>query len=155
MVLPATDGPTHAYLASSAACWELFGELLAKEFGDPAYFSVHQLTVDTYAVQHPGEPERRTIQSLGLHLMTLCLFLERGFDIAQGPAAHKRIVENPPSWVWLDPPENMGSMTVADVVKAQSAEEHRDLVWEWARSVWQAWARHHETVRRWVDRTYN
>jgi hypothetical protein len=43
----------------------VYGEMLAREYGDPAYFRVHQLTVDTYAVQHPGPRERRAIQSVG------------------------------------------------------------------------------------------
>jgi hypothetical protein len=47
---------------------------------------VHPLTVDTYAVQHPGVPERRTSQSLALHLITLCLVIERGADPRDGPA---------------------------------------------------------------------
>ena len=76
--------------------WALFRELLAREFGDPGYFAFHQLSVDTYAAQHPGRRERRSIQSVGLHLMTLFLLLEGGADISEGPALHKRIMANRP-----------------------------------------------------------
>ena len=49
-----SDGPTHPYYGCSPACWARYGEVLAREFQDPAYFGLHQLTVDAYAVQHPG-----------------------------------------------------------------------------------------------------
>ena len=55
------DGATHAYIGAVAGCWELFGEVLAREYEQPAYFAVHHLTVDAYAVQHPGTPSPRTI----------------------------------------------------------------------------------------------
>jgi hypothetical protein len=152
LVLPTSDGPTHPYLGSSASCWALFGELLAREFGDPAYFLPHQLTVDVYAVQHPGMPERRSIQSVGLHLMTLCLFLERGADVAQGPKLHKRIMSNPPMFDWLQPPPLSG-MTVADVLEARDPQQHRALVERWAEHVWSAWAPHHHVVRDWIQQS--
>lgn len=87
-LLPAEAGPTHAYMRSSPACWARFGEILAREFSDPAYFALHQLTVDAYAVQHPGGADRRAIQSVGLHLMTLCMVLEEGADPRNGPRLH-------------------------------------------------------------------
>ena len=154
-MLPLTDGPTHPYLGASAACWALFGELLAREFGDPAYFRVHQLTVDTYAVQHPGEPERRSTQSVGLHLMTLCIFLERGADAATGPKLHQRIMAKPPEFHWLEPPLSQGDVTVGDVLAARSPDEHAERVRAWAQAVWDAWAPHHEVVRGWVEESLN
>lgn len=153
IVLPPGEGPTHAYLGSSAACWALFGKLSAQEFGDAAYFGVHQLSVDTYAVQHPGVPERRSIQSVGLHLMTLSLFLGTGAEIGRGPVLHQRIIAHPPPWHWLDPPAMFGRMTVADVLEARDAREHQRLVREWAWDVWQAWAPHHPTIRGWIERS--
>lgn len=152
LVLPISDGPTHAYIGSSASCWELFGELLAREFSNPAYFRTHQLTVDTYAVQHPGAPERRSAQSVGLHLMTLCLFLEQGADPTDGPKLHERMVGRP-EFYWLEPPPKSGRMTVADVLEARDAEAHERFVRAWAQDVWEAWAPHHDVVREWVKRS--
>ena len=85
LLLPEGEGATHPYIGSSPACWALFGDILAREYSDPAYFRRHQLTVDTYAVQHPGRPERRSVQSVALHLVTLCLILEDGADPGDGP----------------------------------------------------------------------
>lgn len=148
-VLPAANGPAHPYIRSSPACWARYGEVLAREFGDPEYFTLHQLTVDAYAVQHPGVEERRAIQSVGLHLMTLCMILEDGADPREGPKLHRRMVRRP-SFEWLDPPPMDGRMTVANVLPAQSPSEHERLVRAWSGDAWQAWELHHETVRRWV-----
>ena len=144
------DGPTHAYIGASPACWARFGELLAREFGDPAYFRAHQLTVDAYAVQHPGRPERRAIQSVGLHLMTLCAVIERGLDPTDGPVLHQRIVGRP-GFRWLEPPTFAGRMTAVDVLAATDAGAHEELVRAWADDSWDAWEAHHGQVREWLD----
>ena len=152
-MLPARPGaPTHAYIGASAECWALFGELLAREFQDPDYFGVHQLTVDAYAVQHPGSPERRSIQSVGLHLMTLCLIVEDGADPADGPALHKRFVRRV-EFTWLEPPRPNGRLTVADTVGSRTPDEHAEAVMAWGRDVWDAWAPHHATVRGWIEQS--
>jgi hypothetical protein len=152
VVLPAHDGPTHRYLGASAACWALYGRLMAREFTDAAYFAVHQMSTDTYAVQHPGVPERRTIQSVALNLMTLCLVLEKGADPLDAPGLHKRMVARP-AFHWLEPPRPNGNMTVADVLRVEDPVEHSRLVAAWARDVWDAWAPHHPTVRNWIEHT--
>src|SRR5215211_597286 len=123
VLLPEAEGAAHPYLACSPACWALYGEVLAREYGDRAYFRVHQLTVDTYAVQHPGRPERRSIQSTALHLITLCLVVHGGADPADGPKLHKRLAKRP-GFDWLDPPRLIGRLTVADVHRARSADSN-------------------------------
>jgi Family of unknown function (DUF5946) len=150
LVLPYYEGPAHPYLGASPACWAVYCEVLAREYGDPAYFRPHQLTVDTYAVQHPGAPERRTIQSLALHLITLCLVLERGADPAAGPNVHRRLAGRA-AFHWLAPPAVRGRLTVADVRRARTAAEHAAAVEEWARDVWAAWKPHHAAVRGWIE----
>jgi hypothetical protein len=45
---------THTYIGSAPGCWLRYSEMLAREYGDIRYTPAHQLTVDTYAVQHPG-----------------------------------------------------------------------------------------------------
>ena len=148
-LLPVETGPTHPYMRSSPGCWARYGEVLAREFGDPAYFALHQMTVDAYAAQHPGVAERRAIQSVGLHLMTLCMVIEHGSDPHAGPKLHRRMVTRPTS-EWLDPPPMDGGLTIVDVLPAQSPSEHERLVRAWADDVWEAWAPHHETVRGWI-----
>lgn len=153
LVLPEHDGPIHAYIGASPACWSLFGEVLAREFSDPDYFRIHQITVDTYAVQHPGKPERRSIQSVALHLMTLYLFLERGVTATEGPTLHTRMNANKPPFHWLEPPQPNGRLTIAHVHEATTADEHEERVMAWARDIWAAWKPHHAVVREWLDHT--
>ncbi len=121
-------------MRSSPACWARYGEILAREFGDPDYFALHQVTVDTYAAQHPGVAERRAIQSVGLHLMTLCVVLEDGADPREGPKLHRRMVRRP-AFAWLDPPSMDGRLTVADVLPAENPSEHGRLVRAWAETL--------------------
>jgi hypothetical protein len=146
---PQREAPRHPYIGASAGCWALYGELLAREFQNPAYFSVHQLTVDTYAVQHPGSPERRSTQSVALHLMTLCLIVEDGVDPLEGPALHKRFIRRP-AFRWLEPPRPNGQLTAADALRSRNPGEHAKAVRAWGEEVWKSWAPHHQTVRGWI-----
>jgi hypothetical protein len=75
------------YVGSAPGCWLLYSEVLAREYGDFRYTPAHQLTVDAYAVQHPGVRERRSTQSVAIHLVGLCLSLER----RRGPAELPRL----------------------------------------------------------------
>ena len=139
------------YVGSAPGCWQLYTELLAREYSDIRYAPAHQLTVDTYMVQHPGAPQRRSAQSVAVHLVGLCLLLERGRTALELPRLRKGFVELHPQFPWLEPPPNVGQHTVLEILGATSADEHRSLVDRWAASTWQAWSVHHEQVRAWAD----
>lgn len=147
------EGPTHAYMTSSPACWSAYNEILAREFQDPAYFSVHQLSVDAYAVQHPGDPaDRRAVQSVNIHLTSLYVIFELNRDFAAARGALKTLADDfKDEFLPLSPPAAY-DMTVKDVLAASMAEEHGCLVREWARSAWRAWSDHHGVARAWVQR---
>lgn len=147
--LPEFDGPVHAYIGASPACWAQFGLLLAREYQDPAWFRAHQITVDAYAAQHPGRPGRRSIQSVALHLMTLGMVLERDLDPADAPKLHKGMAHRP-DFIWLEPPHMSGRMKVTDVLVADDVATHEQRVWEWGADIWDAWSPHHATVWEWV-----
>lgn len=151
LALPPSEGPTHRYLGATAACWALYGEVLAREYGDLGYPPHHRLTVDVYAVQHPGIPERRAIQSVGVHLCRLCVVLERGRPPETGQRLMQWLGDQQPAWRWLDPPDPNGTITVRDVLATRDPAAHDQMVWAWARDVWQAWSPHHPTVRAWID----
>lgn len=152
-VVPDEPGPTHRYLSSAPACWRIYGEVLAKEYSAPEYFRVHKLTVDAWAVQHPGRPSRQTIQSEAVHLARLCMLIERGWSLENADAVLARFGRRDKTAMhWLVPPADMGPITVLDVSYARDASSHCDRVWRWARSVWAAWRDHHEQIRAWVDR---
>lgn len=139
-------------MESSPACWATFGEVLARGYSDPAYFAVHKFTVDAYAVQHPGRPSPQTIQSVSVHLIRLCLMLERDLDPKLANDAIKAAVEH--EYVWLAPPAMPGTITVADVHNAKDVEQHLRLSREWAAAAWGAWSAHHDIIRRWLPGGY-
>jgi hypothetical protein len=144
------EGPTHRYMESSPGCWAVYGEVLAREYSDPSHASLHRLTTDAYAVQHPGRPSPQSVQSVALHLMSLCLVLERGLDPNRTTAFLKAAAGDKESYVWLAPPLSLGAITVQDVHRAASASEHKRLVRAWAESAWTAWSAHHATIGRWL-----
>ena len=149
-LFPDIDGPVHRYMSSSPGCWSVYGEVLSREYSDPAYFEVHRLTVDAYAAQHPGSTDRQSIQSVGLHLIRLCMFLEHDLRAKSANDAMLEAAKGKHSFVFLEAPQNLGSITVADVYRAKSAEEHKVIVKEWARTTWEAWSVHHDLIREWL-----
>ena len=154
LVLDANDGPTHPYLGASAACWALYGELLAREFGPLDYPPEHRLTMDAYAVQHPGVPERRSIQSVAVHLMSLCLVIERGLPPERATPVLGRLPKKELDLRWLEPPRPNGRLTLRGPLEAVAGEAHTVAVEAWARDVWLAWSPHHETARGWLDAAF-
>ena len=46
LLAPRSEGPVHRYMLSSPGCWALYGELLAREYGDVRYMAAHRLTID-------------------------------------------------------------------------------------------------------------
>ena len=147
---PDITGPTHRYMESSAGCWAVYGEVLAREYSDRAYFQIHRLTVDTYAAQHPGQPSPQSIKSVGIHLIRLHLLLERNLAMEQANQAMLIINQQKANFIWLAPPSVSPSLNVSDIYQAQNVEEHRQLVREWALEVWNLWSAHHDTIRRWA-----
>lgn len=85
--MPPQPGATrHSYYNCSPECWAVYSETLGTEYSHPIIFGqVHQLTVDTFAVQHAGgeHPDK----SIGIHLAGLHLTLERGVKPPSGSAA--------------------------------------------------------------------
>jgi hypothetical protein len=140
-------------MLASPGCWALFGDVSAREYSDPAYRAHGLQLVDPYAVQHPGVPERRSAQSVWLHLVSLCLHLEHGYadDVSvrrlQALASERRTYE------WLEPPSSLGDVTVVDVHAATTPAEHIAAVRRWCESAWEAWAVHHPAITRFAHGT--
>ena len=148
----AIEGPVHRYMESTPGCWAAFGRVLEREYSDTRYFGVHRLTVDTYAVQHPGRPSAQSIQSVGVHLIRLHLFVEQGLSAQRANDAMLVAARFKKSFVWLDPPPRF-ALTVTDVEAAATPQQHQQAVRDWAQSAWAAWSAHHGTVRRWATQS--
>ena len=149
-LVPNMEGPSHRYMLSSAGCWAVYGTLLARDYGEYNYPAVHRLSVDTYAVQHPGKPMPQAIQSVAVHLIGLYYSLEKGLPPAQVTKAIGRATEFSDGFVWLDPPASMGKITVVDAANADGLEEYQRVAKEWAQSAWEAWSAHHDQIRKWA-----
>jgi len=146
---PLAGGTTHDYLGSSPACWAAFGEVIAIEFQDSTYGWIHRHTVDVYTVQHPGVDGRRQRQSVAVHLIGLCHWLEHGLTANDLNPMTQRLASEKRHWPWLEPPRSY-ALTVVDALKATDGESHGRLVRAWAESVWEAWSPHHPLVRAWA-----
>jgi hypothetical protein len=147
--LPPFAGPVHRYMESSPSCWAAYGEILAREYNDPAFMAAHRLTVDAYAVQHPGRPLPQSIQSVGVHLISLYVVLEEQLSHRAATQLMQRSADRM-HFVWLEPPPDRGERNVTTAVAARSPDEHVRAVQSWAQSVWQAWSQHHSQVRAWA-----
>ena len=146
LTLPAGTTPYDGYYHASAECWSVYTEVLAAEYGDaPLFGRVHQMTVDSYAVQHAGgaHPDK----SVAVHLVGLHLVLERGLALAEVPRRLRLLVAAARSWPHLEPPAERGTLTVMDVALAPSQADHEALVRSWAEGLWRAWEPHHAAVR--------
>jgi hypothetical protein len=149
LILPRVDLPTHAYLGATAGCWALYNELHAKQYeGFGARSEIR--VIDAYAVQHHGKPERRAIQSVNAHLVALYLQVEKGYNDAQVNTALQRVLRFADQFVWLAPPPPNGTLTVADILKAETPEEQAAAIEAYARDIWRSWQVHRSTVLKWA-----
>jgi hypothetical protein len=100
-------------------------------------------------VQHP-EQYCASFKSLAAHLGHLCWSLEYGGSRAVPSEPIRRWVESHPQLMRPPLPSARGAMTIGDVARASSAEEHHQAVEEWARAAWEAYAELQPAVREWV-----
>lgn len=138
------------YFNATPECWSVYGEVLEAEFSNAILFGrVHQLTVDSYAVQHAGgqHPDK----SVDLHLCGLHLVLERDVSSTAVPSLFQRLVRAVEVWPHFAPPEEAGPLTVFDVAMADNPEEHAAVVRRWAEGVWKAWSMYHTDVVSFLD----
>lgn len=144
------EGPTHAYMLSSAACWSKYGQILAREYSNAELLPTHRLSVDAYAVQHPGTTDRRAIQSVGLHLSRLMLQLECPVPPKETNQVMLDLSRSKNELPFLEPPDSFNT-TVADIPIEGSFQHHIDAVRAWAQDSWDAWKEHHKFIRKWVE----
>lgn len=150
------------YGVASPECLALGNELLFKEY---EYGRPMLVRFDAYGAQHPPHEElqkQRGInarlvaaskQSVAIHLLALYCMIEKKMDLAKIPQVMDRVLQN----IDLEneeliPLANLGSITIVDVLKANTREEHIKLTWEWSKSAWQAWEKYHSKIREWYEK---
>ena len=133
-----------------------FGQILAKEYGEYNYPELtHRLTVDTYAIQHPGQPSRQSIQSVNAHLISLYFLFVKNLSGKEATKKLGETLKKEPKFEWLEPPVPNGQKTVIDVLKATNQEEHKKQVREWSKDVWNCWnSKHGQVIEKLVKENF-
>jgi hypothetical protein len=150
-IVPDIDGPIHRYMTAAPGCWRAYTELLG---GGLPPSAAAGLIVDAYAVTHPGVPGPQSTPSVWIHLLTLCLVLERRWPVEQAMRLRRLAADSFRGWAWLTPPESMGDLSAIDLSAALTAGDGRtavDLTRRWVDGAWAAWASHHPAVRSRAD----
>jgi hypothetical protein len=127
-LFPDVSGPVHRYMESLPGCWAAYGRVLARAYSTTSLADVHRLSVDAYAAQHPGQPSPQSMKSVGVHLVHLCLTVERGFDVREANRIMVAISKVKGRFSWLEPPASLGPVTVAHVAAVEGVEGHRAAV---------------------------
>lgn len=119
--------------------------MLAYEYSNDC-FQKH--SPQAYAVQHPPRVEiQRTLfideksfaasrQSVAIHLFALYLIIEKDMPLAEVFAAMRQLLDTGIKLEdeQLDPPEDLGNIIIAHVLKARTPKEHWQIIEEWNRS---------------------
>jgi len=141
-------GESHSYMLSSPKCWSLYGELLAREYSNSEYMSIHALTVDAYALQHPGIENAKAISSIYVHLTSLYAYFALGVAVELLPKVKQTATVYSKKSRWLEPPANTYTTTVFNVLEAKNAQEHQLLVEKWTKETYNQWSSHHALIAK-------
>ncbi len=152
--LPTFEGAPNPPINASAECYQRSFDVAGYELTHQAALGAyHQMMVDAYGAQHPGEPGKpiRLVYSLvGLHLA-----LDRGLSGIEVREAHSRMGKPSDAWPRFERPEGFAAVTVDDVaragVDAGSPEGHARAMVAWGRAVWEWWALAHADVESLAD----
>ena len=133
---------------ASGECRALMHELsyYTLAHGDPQF--IHQHLVDAYGAQHVRQ-SRSTIGA-AFALAGLYLTVERGFTGRQVQQAHIRMARSSTRWPRFDPPQDVGPLTVADVLAVEPGPLRDAKLMEWCATVWSAWSTEHRRVQEMV-----
>ena len=160
------DGPVHKYVPAIAGCWALFGQVQADELARIGYPPAHRLVVDAYMAQHPGDgSERRARQSVFVHLVALCVALERGESagratqaiqratqaIRRATQAIRRAVSRHADFPVLRRAGDPGLLTIVHMAGALDLADDETRARAWARCVWDSWNEHQPLIRASID----
>jgi hypothetical protein len=141
----------HGYYHASPECWSVYTEVLAAEYSHAVLWGqVHQLTVDTYAVQHAGgsHPDK----SVAVHLSGLYLAFVRGIRPPNIAPMLQRLATSKPAWPHFQAPHVAWAATVCDVaLVAGEFDAHIRAVRAWSAVVWDAWSAHHASIAAFVE----
>jgi hypothetical protein len=143
------DGCGLEVVGGASGCQALFDDESVREYGDVTFAGRRRLVVDTYALQHPERYCRSAI-SLAAHLTGLCVAVEHRAREDVLNDAVQRWLSRRPQLSRPAMPAGRGSLTIADVLAATDAVNHRAIVERWARATWAAFVDLQPIARAWV-----
>lgn len=142
------------YYNTSPECWIVYTEVLEAEYSNAFLFGrIHQLTVDSYAMQHAGG--KHPDKSVVVHLCGLHLVLERGLQPTSVPSLLQKLATRTRDWPHFEPPAEKLSLTVCDIALTGNVEDHIKLVREWSSAVWEMWGQHHSAVSAFLNSVFS
>ena len=133
-----------SHLPDPAAEREAYDELCAYTLTHGDVTFIHQHVVDAWAAQHatPGDkPIGVTFALAGLYL-----HVERQLTGRQVQLAHIKMARQRRSWPTFVLPDNRGSITALDVMRAPDGDERDGAIHDWAGSVWSAFSMNRPTL---------
>jgi hypothetical protein len=148
------EGECHEYMLSSSGCYEMFNEVLNREYSDFRFSKSHHFTVDSYAVQHPGKvSNQKAVNSVGIHLISLYFLFEKKYDITKSTQIKMEFAQFNKENKVIQPierPEKFKGLTVFEIWENENPIEHFELCKKWAEDSWESWSNHHETIEKWA-----
>jgi hypothetical protein len=115
---------------------------------DSDYF-IHQHVVDAYALQN-ADSQTKPI-TLIFALAGLYLLIEKHYTGKQVQRFHLRMAEDKKHWPEIVLPEYRGGVTIRELIGKLPGQERDGMIIQWCRSVWEAYALCHESVKRLVE----
>lgn len=144
-------GSVHRCSESTPGCWALYGQLLAREYQSFEYMQVHSLTVDAYALQHPGQVSPQTNLSANIHLASLYSYFMLDFPVSRLPEVKGLLAERTIQYDWLQPPASQTGINVKSVLQSKNAAEHQAAVIKWSEYIFSVWKPHHTTAAGYLE----
>ncbi|MBI3579003.1 MAG: serine/threonine protein kinase [Ignavibacteriales bacterium] len=152
ILLPNPEFSTKSRYSSSAACWNLYGELTAYTLSNAGPDFLHQIVVDAYAAQHAGVSSPNI--STAFALIGLCLVFESGYTGRQVQNAHRMLAARSKSWPSFSPQRLAKALTVKNVIDAEPGIRRDEMIRRYAKSVWEAWSDEHTRVKRVITKYF-
>lgn len=76
--------------------------------------------------------------------------VEKGYNEVQVNLVLQRVLRFADQFEWLQPPEPNRTLTVADILKAETPEQQAEAMEAYARDIWLAWQVHRVSILKWL-----
>ncbi len=148
------EGESHDYMLASSGCYEMFNEILEKEYSNFTYAKAHHYTVDAYATQHPGKATNsKAVNSVGIHLVSLYFLFEKRMSLTLAADLKMEFAQFNKTYNIITPlekPARFEGITIHDIWDNENPEKHFELCEKWARNAWTSWKDQHQIIDDWA-----